>query len=160
MTSALCAELAGELEGRSCRPSVGRARSLFVIERICEPTLRKSSRSVCLPFPRSRLLSLLMLTRIAEKSPEIAALCREYQVRRLSVFGSAARNTMRPDSDIDLLVEFEPGRAPSLAGLVRLKAASRASWKPTRSILRRPASLRNPYRRRMILRDLNELYAA
>ncbi len=35
-------------------------------------------------------------------------LCRRYKVRELSVFGSAARGEMRPDSDIDLLVEFLP----------------------------------------------------
>src|SRR5438270_5382461 len=38
----------------------------------------------------------------------LAELCRRYQVRELSVFGSAARGEMRPDSDIDLLVEFQP----------------------------------------------------
>ena len=37
---------------------------------------------------------------------QLANLCRRYQVRELSVFGSAARGEMRPDSDIDLLVEF------------------------------------------------------
>lgn len=37
-----------------------------------------------------------------------ADLCRRYQVRELSLFGSAARGEMRPDSDIDLLVEFLP----------------------------------------------------
>ena len=35
-------------------------------------------------------------------------LCRRYQLRELSFFGSAARGEMRPDSDIDLLVEFLP----------------------------------------------------
>lgn len=39
---------------------------------------------------------------------KIAGLCRRYQVRELSVFGSAARGKLRPDSDIDLLVEFQP----------------------------------------------------
>lgn len=38
----------------------------------------------------------------------LADLCRQYQVRELSLFGSAARGEMRPDSDIDLLVEFLP----------------------------------------------------
>ncbi len=38
----------------------------------------------------------------------LAGLCRRYRVRQLSVFGSAARGEMRPDSDIDLLVEFLP----------------------------------------------------
>ncbi len=38
----------------------------------------------------------------------LAELCRRYRVRELSIFGSAARGDMRPDSDIDLLVEFLP----------------------------------------------------
>lgn len=38
----------------------------------------------------------------------LVALCQRYGVRELSVFGSAARGEMRPDSDIDLLVEFLP----------------------------------------------------
>ena len=38
----------------------------------------------------------------------LADLCRKCRVRELSVFGSAARGDMRPDSDIDLLVEFLP----------------------------------------------------
>jgi predicted nucleotidyltransferase len=40
---------------------------------------------------------------------EIAAICRRYQVKELALFGSAARGELRPDSDIDLLVEFLPG---------------------------------------------------
>lgn len=39
----------------------------------------------------------------------LADLCRRYRVRELSFFGSAARGEMRPDSDIDMLVEFLPG---------------------------------------------------
>ncbi len=39
---------------------------------------------------------------------QLTALCHRYHVRELSVFGSAARGEMRPDSDIDLLVEFLP----------------------------------------------------
>jgi hypothetical protein len=38
----------------------------------------------------------------------LAELCRRYRVRELAFFGSAAREEMRPDSDIDLLVEFLP----------------------------------------------------
>ena len=40
---------------------------------------------------------------------ELAALCRRYHIRRLALFGSALRDDFGPDSDIDLLVEFEPG---------------------------------------------------
>ena len=39
---------------------------------------------------------------------KLADLCRHYRVRELSLFGSAARGEMRPDSDIDVLVEFLP----------------------------------------------------
>lgn len=39
---------------------------------------------------------------------KLADLCRSYHVGELSLFGSAARGEMRPDSDIDLLVEFLP----------------------------------------------------
>jgi uncharacterized protein len=38
----------------------------------------------------------------------IAEICRRYHVQELSVFGSAARGDMKADSDIDILVEFEP----------------------------------------------------
>jgi predicted nucleotidyltransferase len=38
----------------------------------------------------------------------IAELCHRYHVKELAVFGSAARGELRPDSDIDLLVEFLP----------------------------------------------------
>lgn len=40
--------------------------------------------------------------------------CRQRHIRRLAVFGSAIRGDMAPDSDIDLLVEFEPGHVPGL----------------------------------------------
>lgn len=42
----------------------------------------------------------------------IADFCRRHQVRRLALFGSALRDDFRPDSDIDVLVEFEPGHVP------------------------------------------------
>ena len=38
----------------------------------------------------------------------LAELCHRFQVEELAIFGSAARGEMRPDSDVDLLVEFEP----------------------------------------------------
>ena len=49
---------------------------------------------------------------------EIAAICRRYQVRELSLFGSAARGETRPDSDIDLLVDYFPEARPSLFDLI------------------------------------------
>ncbi len=45
----------------------------------------------------------------------IASFCRRHHIRRLALFGSALRDDFQPDSDIDVLVEFEPGHTPGLA---------------------------------------------
>ncbi|MGB5163560.1 MAG: nucleotidyltransferase family protein [Thermoanaerobaculia bacterium] len=44
----------------------------------------------------------------------LAELCQLHGIRRLAVFGSATRDELGPDSDIDLLVEFIPGQEPGL----------------------------------------------
>ena len=54
------------------------------------------------------VIQVLHLGDIVVDETQLADLCRRYQVRELSLFGSAARGEMRPDSDIDLLVEFLP----------------------------------------------------
>lgn len=43
---------------------------------------------------------------------EIAEFCRRHHIRRLALFGSVLRADFRPESDVDVLVQFEPGRAP------------------------------------------------
>ena len=45
----------------------------------------------------------------------LAEICRRYQVRRLALFGSVLRDDFGPSSDIDMLVEFEPGVRTGLA---------------------------------------------
>ncbi len=95
-----------------------------------------------------------------ELAPEFAALCRRYHIERLSLFGSAARGEMSADSDIDLLVEFEVGRAPSLAGFEHLRKDLEELLSVKRVDIATPSILRNPYRRRAILADLKALYAA
>jgi uncharacterized protein len=52
----------------------------------------------------------------------LASLCQRHHIRRLSLFGSVLTGTAREDSDIDLLVEFEPGQAPGLLGVARIEA--------------------------------------
>jgi predicted nucleotidyltransferase len=53
---------------------------------------------------------LVVIDRIA-----IAAICRRHHVRRLALFGSVLRDDFTPDSDVDVLVEFEPGHVPGFA---------------------------------------------
>ena len=52
----------------------------------------------------------------------IAAFCRTHHIASLSVFGSALTQDFGPDSDVDFLVEFEPGHVP---GLIRLAGMER-----------------------------------
>ncbi|MBL8745469.1 MAG: nucleotidyltransferase family protein [Phycisphaerae bacterium] len=46
---------------------------------------------------------------------ELAAFCRKNGIRRLALFGSILRDDFTPASDVDVLVEFEPGRTPGFA---------------------------------------------
>jgi uncharacterized protein len=51
----------------------------------------------------------------------LASLCRRHHIRRLSLFGSTLTGATRPDSDIDLLVEFEPTAQPTLLTMARIE---------------------------------------
>jgi predicted nucleotidyltransferase len=48
---------------------------------------------------------------------QLAAFCQRHHIQKFSLFGSVLRDDFRPDSDIDVLVEFEPGQR---VGLIRL----------------------------------------
>lgn len=52
---------------------------------------------------------------IAIDKEKIAAFCKENHICRLALFGSVLREDFGSDSDVDVLVEFEPGRVPGLA---------------------------------------------
>ena len=64
--------------------------------------------------------TMRIATGIELPEEQVAEICRRYRVKELSVFGSAARGDMRPDSDIDLLVDFLPEARPSLLGLAAM----------------------------------------
>jgi hypothetical protein len=55
-----------------------------------------------------------METRIEIPHDKIEIFCRKHHIRKLSLFGSVLRDDFGPDSDIDVLVEFEPGFVPGL----------------------------------------------
>lgn len=60
--------------------------------------------------------------RLPFDSDALAQLCRRHRIRKLSLFGSTLMGTSRQDSDVDLLVEFEPGQKPGLIGMASLEA--------------------------------------
>lgn len=67
---------------------------------------------------------------------EIAAFCRRHHIRQLALFGSVLREDFSPDSDVDILVEFEPDHIPGLAFFTIQEELSH--------ILGRPVDLNTP----------------
>lgn len=57
----------------------------------------------------------LSYKRVSLRKQQLAELCRRRHINKLSLFGSVLRSDFSPDSDIDILVEFEPGHVPGLA---------------------------------------------
>ena len=89
----------------------------------------------------------------------LAAFCRRHHIKRLGVFGSAARGDATEASDVDVLVEFEKDAQASLFDMVEMRDEL-ATLFGRKVDLATPAILENPYRRQSILKDLRELYAA
>ncbi len=87
----------------------------------------------------------------------LGTICRRYGVRRLFAFGSVLREDFLASSDIDLLVEFEPGRTPGFA-FFRLEEEL-AGLLGRRVDLNTKASL-SPYFRDRVLYEARDLYVA
>lgn len=66
-------------------------------------------------------------TQLEFPQERVTAFCQRHAIRKLALFGSAAREDLGPDSDIDVLVEFEPGHVPGFAFLP-YKKSSQPSW--------------------------------
>jgi predicted nucleotidyltransferase len=62
-----------------------------------------------------------MSPKLAVDQTLLAEFCRRHHIRRLSLFGSVLKGTPRPDSDVDVLVQFEPEHVPGLLTLAGLE---------------------------------------
>lgn len=80
----------------------------------------------------------------------LTALCRQHHIHRLSLFGSVLKGTARQDSDVDLLVEFEPGKAPGLIALAGIEAEFTALIGGRRVDLRTPQDLSRHFRAEVV----------
>jgi predicted nucleotidyltransferase len=89
----------------------------------------------------------------------LAAVCRRWSVLELAVFGSAARDEMRPESDIDFMVQFLPGAVVTLADFVHMNQELEAMFGRKVDLVT-PSVLENRFRRRTIEPDLTVVYAA
>ena len=62
----------------------------------------------------SGIMERAMSPRISIDRDAISAFCRRHHIARLALFGSVLRDDFRADSDVDVLVEFQPGHVPGL----------------------------------------------
>jgi predicted nucleotidyltransferase len=88
---------------------------------------------------------------------ELTEFCRERHIRKLSLFGSILRGQLRPDSDVDVLVEFQPGHRVGLIQMARIE-------RELSDLLGRKVDLRTPadlsrYFRHEVLREAQVQYA-
>jgi len=93
--------------------------------------------------------------RIALSREQIADFCRRHHVRRLALFGSVIRDDFTPASDIDVLVEFEPGNVPGFA--FEAMQGELAGMLGRRVDLHTPNSL-SKYFRDEVLAEAEDLY--
>jgi len=103
-----------------------------------------------------------MIDRIGHCRDELHALCRRFHVRRLELFGSAARGDFEPEhSDLDFLVEFDKGHveAQSLKGYFGFKQALEDLFGRPVDLVE-PGGLRNPHLKASIDADREPVFEA
>jgi len=98
-----------------------------------------------------------MSVKIDIPKEKIADFCRKHGIRKIAFFGSVLRDDFMPESDVDVLVEFEPGHTPGLAFFTMQRELS--------EILGRRVDLNtagdlSPYFRDEVLSEAQVLYDA
>lgn len=99
-----------------------------------------------------------MTVTLAIKRAVLADFCRRHHIRWLALFGSRLTGAAGPDSDVDLLVEFEPGGEPGLLGLAEMEADLSSLRDGQRVDLRTPPDL-SRYFRAEVVRTARVQYA-
>ncbi len=100
-----------------------------------------------------------METRLPIDAGALASICGRHRIRKLSLFGSRLKGTARPDSDVDLLVEFEPDARPTLLDLAEIEIELSERMGGIRVDLRTASEL-SRYFRDEVIREAQVQYAA
>ncbi len=100
--------------------------------------------------------------RIKIPDDEIAGFCQRNHIRSFALFGSVLRDDFRPDSDVDVLIEFEPGHESGLMELVAMQDELSGILGRKVDLVERRAVERseNYIRRRHVLESLEPVYVA
>jgi len=103
-----------------------------------------------------------MAIRIKIPDGKVAEFCRRSHIHSLALFGSVLREDFRPDSDVDVLIEFEPGQEPGLMELVGMQEELSQILGRKVDLVERKAVERseNYIRRRHVLESLESVYVA
>jgi hypothetical protein len=99
------------------------------------------------------------MSRLPISEEDLRRFCERHGIRRLSLFGSTLKGTAREDSDIDLLVEFQPDARPTLLTLAAMEDELSRLLGGRRVDLRTPAEL-SRYFRQQVLREAEVQYVA
>ena len=99
-----------------------------------------------------------MPARIQPESERLADVCRRHHIRRLAVCGSVLREDFRPDSDIDVLVEFDPQHRPGMVGVQQVEEELSGLYGGHRIDLLNPKYLNRRIRDRL-LQEAEVLFA-
>lgn len=84
------------------------------------------------------------------KKRELISFCKRNHIKKLSVFGSFARDDFDSESDIDLLVEFERGKTPGFFDLVRMEEQLSGYFNGRRIDLRTAGDLSRYFREKVV----------
>ncbi len=92
---------------------------------------------------------------------KVTEFCHKWQVTEFTLFGSVLRDDFRPDSDIDIMVEFDPAACPTFSTLDRMEAELKIIFDRDIDLITRQgiASSRNYLRRHEILSSAQVIYA-
>jgi len=99
-----------------------------------------------------------MASQIPVHKQQIAEFCRQHHIRRLSLFGSVLREDFNAQSDVDVLVEFEPEHVPGLLGIARMERELSELFGGRNVDLRTPEDLSRHFRK-AVLEEADVQYA-
>ncbi|TAJ32343.1 MAG: DNA polymerase subunit beta [Nitrospirae bacterium] len=102
---------------------------------------------------------MALATTLHISQEDIASFCRRNQIKELALFGSVLRDDIRPDSDVDVLVDFEPNAGHSLFDFVWMQEELARLFGRKIDLVEK-SGLLNPFRRYEILRTRQVIFAA
>jgi uncharacterized protein len=100
-----------------------------------------------------------MKNRVVIPKNKIADFCRHWNIVEFALFGSILSEDFRPDSDVDVLITFDPNAHHSLFDLVKMEEELETVFGRKVDLVEK-AGIRNPFRRHAILKSLEVIYAA